>query len=221
MYEDDYNYRYDIYQEPAVYSNSPKTITLDQLLRKDSLPRPTRRQRVALAFILSSSFLQLLESPWLAASWQKSDIVFFEKPEHPGLFMLNQPYLENCLEKGIESKPLTERDRRLQLSSSLEMLGIVLLELCFGQLLEEQAYRLKLPDTGDSIIKRALDIQAARQWHGDIEEEAGNEYAVAVGWCLGGVLTLSTPLDRWREVMLGKVVHSLNSCHNYLQQQVS
>lgn len=135
--------------------------------------------------------------------------------------MLDEPYLKNTLEKKIESKPLTETDRRLQLSSSLEMLGIVLLELCFGQLLEEQTHRLKLPDTGDSIIKRALDIQAARQWHGDIEEEAGNEYSVAVGWCLGGVLTLSTPLDRWREVMLGKVVHSLNSCHSYLQQQVS
>lgn len=192
-------------------------ITLEQLLRKDGAPIPSRRQRIALAFILSSSFLQLLESPWLESSWQKSDVIFFEDPDRPGVFMFDRPHLKNRLERKTESQPPTETGRRLQLSSSLEMLGVVLLELCFGRLLGEQPYRLKYSDTGDSTIKRALDIQAAREWHADIEEEAGYEYSVAVGWCLGGIL--STPPDRWREVMLGKVVNSLESCHRHLQQQ--
>lgn len=214
--EDDY--RYYVYQELAAGSNSPKMITLDRILRKDGLPTPTRKQRVALAFVLSSSFLQLLETPWLPTSWQKSDIVFFEDTENPGLFKFGEPHLENCLDKKMKSNIPTETDRRVQLSSSLDMLGIVLLELCFGQRLEEQSHRAKHPDTGNSTIERALDIQAARLWHGDIEEEAGYDYSVAVGWCLGGVL--STPPDRWREVMLEKVVHSLESCYKYLQQNV-
>lgn len=95
------------------------------------------------------------------------------------------------------------------------MLGIVLLELCFGKLLKEQPCRAKNPPTGNNTIDRALDLQAAREWHGEVEEEAGHDYSVAVGWCLGGIL--STPPDKWREAMRSKVVQSLESCHKYLQ----
>lgn len=141
--------------------------------------------------------------------------MFFQDPAHPGVFKLDEPHLDDCLQRKSEPSPPTETNRRMQLSSSLEMLGIVLLELCFGKLLGEQACRLRYSDTGVSTIERALDIQAAREWHGEIEEEAGFDYSVAVGWCLGGML--STPPDRWREAMLGKVVHPLESCHKYLQ----
>lgn len=209
------DYRYFINEEPTSHSSPPRSVTLDRLLIDGGLPRPTRRQRIALAFILSSSFLQLLESPWLSDSWQKSDVVFFEDPVHPGVFKLDEPHLDNCLDREPRISPPTELSRRMQLSSSLEMLGIVLLELCFGKLLKEQPCRIRYPHTGDSTIERALDIQAAREWHGEIEEEAGYDYSVAVGWCLGGIL--STPPDRWREAMHSKVVHSLESCHKYLQ----
>jgi hypothetical protein len=215
MTEDDY--RYYVYQEPVApgHSKSPGSITLDRLLRHEGNQSPTRRQRVALAFVLSSSFLQLLESPWLSASWQKSDVVFFEDPVRPGVFKLDEPHLDNCLQRKPDITPPTETSRRMQLSSSLETLGIVLLELCFGKLLGEQSCRLKFSNTGHSTIERALDVQAAKEWHGEIEEEAGHDYSVAVGWCLGGIL--STPPDRWREAMNSKVVHSLESCHRYLQ----
>lgn len=215
MTEDDH--RYYVYQEPMALgtSNSPKSITLDRFLGNDGVPCPTRRQRVSLAFILASSFLQLLESPWLSASWQKSDVVFFQDPVHPGVFKLNEPHLDNCLQRKPDATPVTETSRRMQLSSSLETLGIVLLELCFGKLLGEQPCRLRYSITGDSTVERALDVQAAKEWHGEIEGEAGHDYAVAVGWCLGGIL--STPPDRWREAMHSKVVHSLESCHKYLQ----
>lgn len=214
---DEEDYRYYVYQKPAVsgHSKSPRSITLDQLLRDDDIKCPTRRQRVALAFVLSSSFLQLLESPWLSASWQKSDVVFFEDPAHPGVFRLNEPHLDNGLQTKPDATAVTETSRRMQLSSSLETLGIVLLELCFGKLLGKQPCRLKYSITGDSTVERALDVQAAKEWHGEIEEEAGHDYSVAVGWCLGGIL--STPPDRWREAMHSKVIHSLESCHKYLQ----
>lgn len=215
MAEEDY--RYYVYQEPALPGGSslPSSITLDFLLRGGGLPCPTRRQRVTLAFILSSSFLQLLESPWLSASWAKSDVVFYEDPLHPGLFKLDEPHLDNCLEKQTDAATQTETSRRMQLFTSLEMLGVLLLELCFGKRLADQPCRIKYSDTRDSTIERALDIQAAREWHGEVEEEAGHDYSIAVGWCLGGIL--STPPDRWRETMFSQVVEPLESCHKYLQ----
>lgn len=210
---DDYRY-YLVYQEIPRHSHCPKAVTLDQLLRKDGAPIPSRRQRVALGFLLASSFLQLLGSPWLQSSWQKSDIIFFEDPDRPGVYMLDQPHLRNKLEQKSESRP-TDRDRMLQLCTSLEMLGVVLLELCFGQLLEEQMYRPKYTGTEDRDIKAALDLKAATLWYADVEEEAGFKYSTAVGWCLGGIRI--TPPDRWRETMLDQVVNSLESCHRDLQ----
>lgn len=106
----------------------------------------------------------------------------------------------------------------MQLSSSLEMLGIVLLELCFGQLLEEQPFRTKHSGSGCGPIERLFDVAAAKEWHGEVEEKAGCEYAVAVGWCLGGML--STPSNEWRKEMFQKVVHPLESCYGHLSPHI-
>lgn len=124
---------------------------------------PQRRQRFALAWILSSSFLQLLESPWLPASWQKSDIVFYQDPKQPGQYAFDQPHLNHRLVPQVDNGPLIERDRRMQLSSSLEMLGIVLLELCFGQLLEEQPFRTRHSGSGCGPIESLFDVAAAKE----------------------------------------------------------
>lgn len=208
---------YFVYEDPDRPVSSPSFITLDQLLRKQQLPMPKRRQRFALAWILSSSFLQLLESPWLPASWQKADIVFYQDSKQPGRYALDQPHLNHRLLPREESSPPTERDRRMQLSSSLETLGIVLLELCFGELLEDQPYRTQHSNSGSDTIERIFNVAAAKEWHGEVEEDAGYEYSVAVGWCLGGIL--SAPPDKWREEMLQKVVHPLESCHRHLSQR--
>ncbi|KAG6359402.1 hypothetical protein INS49_012923 [Diaporthe citri] len=101
----------------------------------------------------------------------------------------------------------------MQLSSSLEALGIVLLELCFGELLEEQPYRTKHLNSGCDPIERTFDVAAAKEWHGEVDE-----YAVAVGWCLGGIL--SAPPDKWKEEILQKVVHPLEPCHRHLSQRI-
>lgn len=160
--------QYFVYKDPDKPVSSPSFITLDQLLRKQRLPMPKRclqrlpmpkrRQRFALAWILSSSFLQLLESPWLPGSWQKTDIVFYQDAKQPGRYALDQPHLNHRLAPREESGPLTERDRRMQLSSSLEMLGIVLLELCFGELLEEQPCRTQHSNSGCGPIERIFNV---------------------------------------------------------------
>ena len=212
-----------MYKESVVSENSPDLVTLDQILRGQGLPMPKRRQRFALAFVLASSFLQLLESPWLPTSWKKSDIVFFQSDDAPsGKFLLDQPHLNRNRHHPREGHLrgiATENERRKRLADALDLLGIVLLELCFGQLLEDQSYRSKYPHLQgmDEDIKAVLDVAAAKEWHGEIEEEAGYDYAQAVGWCFGGILQTSP--DQWRKEMLTKVVRPLESCHSHLSKR--
>lgn len=208
---------YFVYKDPDRPVPSPSFIPLDQLLRKQQLPMPKRKQCFALAWILSSSFLQLLESPWLPASWQIADIVFYQDSKQPGRYALDQPHLNHRLLPREEGIPLTERGRMMQLYSLLETLGILLLELCFGELLEDQPYRTQHSNSSCGPIERIFDVAAAKEWHGEVEEDAGYEYSVAVGWCLGGIL--SAPPDKWREEMLQKVVHPLESCQRHLSQR--
>ncbi|KAH9884171.1 hypothetical protein F4778DRAFT_571904 [Xylariomycetidae sp. FL2044] len=196
--------KYYIYKEPELPQESHDFITLDQILRRQGLPMPKRRQRYTLAFVLASSFLQLLESPWLPVSWQKSDIVFCKHSGQPRAFRLDQPHINHETKSSAECGPDTENERRMQLAKSLERLGIVLLELCFGELLEERPCRKRFTNVDDDTHKSVFDVEAAKEWSLDVEEEAGYDYATAVGWCFTGILM--TPSDRWRMEMLRKVV---------------
>ncbi len=88
-----------------------------------------------------------------------------------------------------------------------ESLGIVLLELCFGRPIETHPCRAQL----------GSDLLAALEWLKDVAEEAGPEYAEAVGWCLIGGRTISAGRgDGWRTVMSDRVVKPLGVCQSYI-----
>ncbi|KAK7757460.1 hypothetical protein SLS62_000475 [Diatrype stigma] len=195
-----------------VSHQNPKTfdsVTLEQILQGQVSKPPNRRQRLALSFILSSSFLQLLNTPWLTISWAKSDIIFMKSPKEPATYMLDRPHLDrNLAVKDGQSQ--SDED----ITKSLRQLGIVLLELCFGKLLEDQPCRKGLPHIDDDKVKFALDVTAALDWLQDVEGEAGPDYASAVKWCL-----VATRPSRWRQEMLRKVVKPLEGCHQCLISQ--
>lgn len=171
------------------------------------MPRP--QQRVALSFILSSSFLQLIESPCLSSSWTKSDIVFFEDPFQPGKFRLDRPYMAlhlappGCVDR-------TELERSQEIAVILEMLGVVLVELGFGALLEDQDCRRRFGSSLNRESLRAFDLVAAREWGSKLRTEVGGTYADAVYWCLGG--TVYTSHESWRQEMLQSVVCVVEQC---------
>lgn len=201
--------RYYVYRGPHQATEIFNTVTLEQLFHGQALKPPNRRQRLALSFILSSSFLQLLSTPWLAVSWAKSDIIFMSDPGEPGVYALDRPHLY---------RNLADRDCQKQsdenITKSLRQLGIILLELCFGKLLEDQPCRKNWPPVNDENAKFALDVAAALDWLQEVEGEAGPDYASAVGWCL-----LATRPGRWRQEMLWKVVKPLEGCHRSLVSQ--
>ncbi|KAK3314613.1 hypothetical protein B0H66DRAFT_605559 [Apodospora peruviana] len=192
-------------------TNMLSTITLDQIMRgggNASIPPPTRKQRYILALTLASSFLQLLDTPWLPVSWKKTDIIFItstlSNTSDP-----HQPYLRR--ESFLQLNPNNQTAAAPSLAKSLDQLGIVLLELCFGKALEDQPYRKTLPPGRTEEEKAVFDVVAARDWQYDVEEEAGREYFEAVSWCLGGIRP-----DRWRQDMLRCVVEPLQRCRDFL-----
>ncbi|KPM38172.1 hypothetical protein AK830_g8421 [Neonectria ditissima] len=201
--------RYYVYKLSRLQMKTLSSISLDEILRGQVQPAPTRRQRYSLALTLASSFLQLLDTPWLPVTWSKSDIVFTSSVADSGVFALDQPHLDRGL---VDSeKNASKSSTFLQ---SLDLLGIVLLELCFGVLLENRACRTRWPPGRNETEKMAFDFMAAREWQLEVNEEAGPDYSEAVAWCLGG--NRSTPPEVWRREMLQKVVQPLERCRQFL-----
>ncbi|KAI1774168.1 hypothetical protein F4818DRAFT_452259 [Hypoxylon cercidicola] len=197
--------RYYVYRVSRQDAGTSNSVTLEQIFQGRVLKAPSRRQRLSLSFIISSSFLQILNTPWLTASWAKSDIMFMSDPNEPGTYALDRPHLH---------RNLAERDQKQSdenITKSLRQLCIILLELYFGKLLEDQPCRKRWPPVDDENAKFALDVAAALDWLPEVEGEAGHNYASAVGWCL-----LATRPSRWRQEMLRKVVKPLERCHQYL-----
>ena len=193
---------------------SPSVVTLAMMLGGAIQPPPTRTQRYNLSLILASSFLQLLESPWMPTSFKATDISFYTDPSHPKVLLLDQPHITRYF---LPSTSNTNNGYVTDFTDALDDLGIILLELCFGKVLQAQGYRQDLPPGQTEIEKGAYDVLAARKWQRDVNEEAGFDYAQAVGWCLGG--NRSTPPERWRQSMLKQVIQPLQRCRDYLQRQ--
>jgi hypothetical protein len=189
---------------------------LDEILGGHAQPYPTRRQRYTLSLILASSFLQLLETPWLPTTWSKSDIVFISRPEQPNILALDQPHLRRGLVSSeSQGTPSSEvPGKTTTVHDFLDLLGILLLELCFGKLLRDQPCRKKLPSGANDLEKMAFDYMAAREWQQEVNEEAGPDFADAVAWCLWG--NRSCPPELWRRKMLDEVVRPLEQCRQHL-----
>ncbi|KAL7912179.1 hypothetical protein GGI35DRAFT_444598 [Trichoderma velutinum] len=205
---DEQDCRYFVYTVSSRCKNFITSISLDHILRGDVSPPPTRRQRYAISLTLTSSFLQLLETPWLTSPFRREDITFFSDPTNTNVFLLDQPHIARVLTTSSSTDRVAA-----SLAQALDQFGILLLELCFGKLLADQPLR-KAWYTGETEEERArFDAMAARDWQCEVIEEAGPDYAEAVAWCLGG--NRSAPPEKWRQNMLRNVVIPLQRCQEY------
>jgi hypothetical protein len=185
------------------------TISLEQLLSKDSIITLTRRQRYFIAVTLASSHLQLQSTPWIGSQWSKRDILFPRDSTDPNKIRLDQPYISRSFAP-MPSPPLSSSDYTND--HSLSILGIMLLELCFGTALEDHEIRQKYPPAG-----HFLDMAAALEWSPRALEEGGPEFADAILWCLHnmpGSGELDGSLEKWREELYLKVVEPLKYCYD-------
>lgn len=227
--EDD-DVRYYIYSEPdAAPLPLARPVNLGQILAGDVKPALTRRQRYHLSLTLASSFVQLKGSPWLQSPWGKGCVYFAPAaapcPSPPTgsnnsasnshiPLRLDAPFII-----GMFGQPPPQPKQQPPAGGNdvagIASLGIVLLELCFGQPVERLPSRTRFP-AGDEHAGPAFDLIAALEWLKEVHDEAGADYSDAVTWCLAGCRTLPSEDGSWRPLMLEKVVRPLERCSQYL-----
>lgn len=164
-------------------------VSLDEVLNWDARLF-SRRQRMTVATVLTSSLLELSQTLWLAQSWSRRDI-YFVRPNDGSEIIFHQPYiiqdfkssLRNTTKKNTETQN-QQKDAALRLF--LRSLGIVLIELCFGTTIERELHELlNLADENDSHTHH----HNALALNNDLELEDGiynhdPTFSVPVQFCL-------------------------------------
>ncbi|KAI0886875.1 uncharacterized protein GGS22DRAFT_118772 [Annulohypoxylon maeteangense] len=221
------DYKYYVCRLSRQQSEKFNSVTMDQILQREVLSPPSRRKRYALALTLASSFIQLLETPWLPYSWKKSDIVFIGDEKTSDVLFSGQPYLKHSfitssrLNSDQRQKPpmidnTTNKRENTEIFGPFELIGIVLLELCFGQLLEEHSIRRQCPAGNNESEKFIFDVVAARRWNEKVSDEAGSEFDRAIKWCFEGYRNAEP--ENWRKEMWRHVVRPLENCQMHLSR---
>ncbi|RSM19120.1 hypothetical protein CDV31_002041 [Fusarium ambrosium] len=194
-----------IYTTSQSISDSLTAVPFSCILQDSTMPN--MRQRYSLAFTIASSVLQLLESPWLPNFHSRSEILFF---------LRSKPASPTCphISRGFGSR---EQDR-ICVSDSLVLLGIVLLELFFGEPISSKDFRKKFPP-GDKRQELLFDQAVGIQWLDELKDNAAPlEYKDTVKWCLMEHKPLSEEPEAWRREMAIRVVQNLEKCEDWLNR---
>lgn len=143
----------------------------------------SRKDRKALAVKLSTAVLQMYSTPWIGKNWSKRDIIFQCLNETaPTLLSVQGPYLLQQFDTGGKYP-----SANVTVSETQEIifrLGVLLLELCIGEALEDQ---LQNQNSQDSDIKDIVACNSATVydwWERSAMGEEGPEVANAIGKCL-------------------------------------
>ncbi|KAI9150656.1 hypothetical protein HJFPF1_10431 [Paramyrothecium foliicola] len=197
------NMSFYVYRLSQQESDSFHYKTLEEILAGQAKYGLTRKQRYRLSLTLASSLLQLLQTPWLSNSWSKTDIIFPNEESNTRRVLLDQPHLNGCF-KETQSKATKSKE---SLPYPLDLLGIVLLELCFGRRLEERLQP-------QNPVNHGYQLLAALEWQKEVEAETGSMYAQAVAWCLVGYRLV--PSENLRQAMFENVVKPLETIHKFI-----
>ena len=147
-------------------------ISLQSLLAGENGLRLSRQERYRIASVLATSTLQLQTTPWMTDKLDKSHIYFYHQNSR---VLVDDPYIVHFFpSKGSHntaSEPLKPAaGTRFADRESLSNLGILLLELCFGQPIESQEIR-KRHLGFDGKPHSGTDYMTARDWTEMVFEE--------------------------------------------------
>ncbi|KAH7130071.1 hypothetical protein B0J11DRAFT_522358 [Dendryphion nanum] len=179
-------------------------VTLDHVLSRNFEGFISRRQRYSIALLVASSVAQLHSTPWLRTGLTKEDVLFYPCDDDN----CDIPYHEPFIRQGFDTFATPGAD-----DCNFYSLGILLLELCFGRRLEDHPSRKSRP-VGDKDTKQALDVLAALGWSNSVLDEAGEDYSMAVKWCLSGHSHLN---KQWRGEIVRNVVRPLEMCQEHFK----
>lgn len=194
------NETYHLHPKSAQNVNVSNTSTLDHILSGKYGGFLTRRQRYGIALLLASSVAQLQFTPWLASGLSKDKVYFFRDTNDEVTH--NEPYIRQGFENSSTSGVISK-------DSDFSSLGIILLELCFGQRLEDQPFR-KIYQHTTQEAKQAFDLMSALKWCKSVRDEGGDDYATAVQWCFFEGAKVGS--NDWRTEFVNRVIMPLEKC---------
>ena len=156
-------------------------ISLATLLQGQENSRLTRHERYNIASILASSLVQLQSTPWLAEEIEKSTIFFCRQDNK---VFVGRPYIRHSFVTLKTSQTCSNApvqppmSPRFMARNSLINLGILLLELRFGQPIESQAIR-NMCLGSDGKPHNSTNYMTALLWADmDCEEDPALEHIV-------------------------------------------
>jgi hypothetical protein len=139
-------------------------------------PFPTipRQNRLGIALTLARSLLQLHPGPWLKHEWSKKDIYFFRRSD--GHVETNYPVLvcNFMAEKPSSEVTLTAQTMHQGSKVSLLSLGILVMELWFGQPIESLPFRKQFLGQ-DGAENEFTNFNTAQKWQEQTLEDGGLE----------------------------------------------
>ncbi|KAI9756017.1 MAG: hypothetical protein M4579_004062 [Chaenotheca gracillima] len=217
---DHHKTRHVIYSSPKlqIQQEALKVVDLGTVLSQSSSQSLTWKERLHLAVTLASTLLQLHQTPWLNERWSGKDIYFLQT----GTGMItSQPYVsQKFLKAPTSAAPNGQSGTSPPRScnESVFSLGIVLLELCFNQPLEDR----RLPeDLGpDGQPNAFTDLSTARRLCTEALQERGPRFGDAVRRCIFcSFEPRSTDLqdDAFREAVYNNVVIPLEEDLQYFE----
>ncbi|KAH6717894.1 hypothetical protein BKA61DRAFT_293944 [Leptodontidium sp. MPI-SDFR-AT-0119] len=196
---------------PRSTAQNGAVITLDEVLKEDAmkLHRFPPEKRANVATILASSLLQLQRTHWLKDTWTKRDIFFITKDEKP---IFDQPYLSQDFissksHPGTFPSPFpTSSAPHFRSKTSLECLGILLIELCFGSPIESHQHKVQLrPLSPSSQPNHEFNLAIAHAWTWEEIWAENSLYPDPINSCL----SFPNLQGRVRDGKLDEVVHDM------------
>lgn len=166
-----------MFPEPYADTGLPEIVTAADLLKQGTAPTPPfyRAYRYGIAFKVAAAQIQYHSTPWLTGQWTLKDVRFLKR--RTGIDY-STPYLLSH----FECDPTTTSTSNAR-DQSFWTLGVVLLELCFGKLLEDHplfADPSYPRNSKDPFQQHAV----ANEWAQDVELDADYAYSCVVKWCL-------------------------------------
>ncbi|RYP74982.1 hypothetical protein DL771_002630 [Monosporascus sp. 5C6A] len=162
-------------KEPPTDTDAWSISTLRSVLEDSKF---ARRDRLRLAVTLSSSVLQLHETPWLDENWGKDDILFIKRAEKTAY---HHPFVSQGIDRGGQrSSTITSPwMRRIIRNQTLYALGVSLIELWYGKPMS-QLHKPEDGPPGDSMTE----FNTAHRLVDELYNEAGGKYSDAVRRCI-------------------------------------
>ncbi|KAL8726542.1 MAG: hypothetical protein Q9166_006649 [cf. Caloplaca sp. 2 TL-2023] len=179
-------HQHKLYRADTAIKSQSQSRSLENLLQSSRQPGDdslSRQERLRIAVVLASSILQLDGTSWLKSGWSSSDIYLYSEDSQPlkAAEPSRSPYLswQPCCGDALPPAERFCSSSHMIRNDTLLVLGLVLVELCFGRTLAEMRKPEDI-DNDETIIK----IRTATRFYDRVYREIGPLYGDVVRRCL-------------------------------------